>query len=71
MVEKVNDKLPKEEQFIALGWYLSKTLRLHREYRSLYPDGHLLLTVRLLMALMIVCLLTCAWGFGFFDFYRV
>lgn len=67
MVEKVNEKLPKEEQIEALGWYFSKTLRLHREYRRLYPDGHLVSMARLLMALMIVCLLVCGWGFGFFP----
>ena len=65
MLEKVNEKLPKEEQIEALGWYFSKTLRLHREYRTLYPDGHLVSMVRLLIALMIVCLLICGWGFGF------
>jgi hypothetical protein len=32
-VEKVNEKLPKEEQIEPLGCYFSKTLRLHREYR--------------------------------------
>jgi hypothetical protein len=65
MVEKVNDKLPKEEQFGALGWYLSKTLRLHLEYRRLYPDGRLVLKVRALLVLIIVCLFICAWGLGF------
>jgi hypothetical protein len=60
-----NEKLPKEEQIGSLGWYFSKTLRLHREYSRLYPDGHLVSMVRLLMALMIVCLLICGWGFGF------
>jgi hypothetical protein len=34
MVEKVNEKLSREEQIGALGWYFSKPLRLHREYRS-------------------------------------
>jgi hypothetical protein len=62
IVELVNEK--KEEKIEPLGWYLSKTLRLHREYRSLYPDGHLLLMVRLLITLAIVCLLICAWSFG-------
>jgi hypothetical protein len=37
IMEKVNEKLPKNEQIGALGWYFSKTLRLHREYRRLYP----------------------------------
>jgi hypothetical protein len=70
MVEKVNEKLPKEEQIGAQGWYFSKTLRLHREYRRLYPDGHLVSMVRLLMALIIVCLLICGWALGFLTFPR-
>jgi hypothetical protein len=67
IMEKVNEMLPKDEQLGALGWYFSKTLRLHREYRRLYPEGHLVSMVRLLMALMIVCLLICGWGFGFLQ----
>ncbi|MGP0070804.1 MAG: hypothetical protein ACLPWF_02565 [Bryobacteraceae bacterium] len=51
MVDKVNDKLPKGEQFEALGWYLSKSWRLHREYTRLYSDGRLLLMVRILARL--------------------
>jgi hypothetical protein len=64
MVEQVNNKLPREERIEPLGWYFSKTQRLHREYMKLHPDGHLLLMVRLLIALMIFGLLVCAWGFG-------
>jgi len=64
MVDAVNEKLPKDEQFEVLGWYFSKTQRLHREYRRLYPDGRLLQRVRLLSALMAVCLLICIWGLG-------
>ena len=66
MVDKVNDLLPKGEQFAPLGWYYSKNRRLKREYKRLYPDGRLLLKVRVLTALMFACLLICAWGFGFF-----
>ena len=42
IVDAVNAKLPKQEQFEPLGWYLTKTIRLHREYRRLYPTGRLL-----------------------------
>jgi hypothetical protein len=35
MVDQVNERLPKEEQFDSLGWYLTKTQRLHREYKRL------------------------------------
>ena len=66
MVDKVNDLLPKGEQFAPLGWYYSKNRRLKREYKRLYPDGRLLLKVQVLTALMFACLLICAWGFGFF-----
>jgi hypothetical protein len=41
MMDKVNAKLPKEDQFDPLGWYWSTTRRLHREYKRLYPSGRL------------------------------
>jgi hypothetical protein len=66
MMDKVNDRLPKEEQFDPSWWYLSKTQRLRREYKRLYPDGRLLLHVRIATALMIMCVVFGAWGFGFF-----
>lgn len=66
MMEKVNELLPKEEQFGPLGWYFSKHQRLRREYKRLYPDGRLLLKVRVLTALMFACLLISVWGFGLF-----
>ena len=67
MVDKVNDMLPKGEQFAPLGWYFSKYQRLNREYKRLYPAGRLLLRVRVLTVLMFACLLICAWGLGFFS----
>ncbi len=67
MVEMVNRRLPKGTQFESLGWYWPKTLRLIREYRSLYPEGDLLLRFRTLIALGVACLLVSAWGFGFFG----
>jgi hypothetical protein len=66
MMDKVNEKLPKEEQFGALWWYTSKYQRLNLEYKRLYSDAGLLLKVRVLTALMFACLLVCAWGFGIF-----
>jgi hypothetical protein len=66
MMDKVNDRLPKEEQFDPSWWYLSKTQRLRREYKRLYPDGRLLLHVRIATALMITCVVIAGWGFGFF-----
>jgi len=65
MTDKVNDKLPDTETFAQLGWYLSKTRKLRQKYRAFYPDGRLLLRVRVLTAIMFVCLVIAAWGFGF------
>jgi hypothetical protein len=67
MADKVNGRLPKNDQFAQLGWYWTKTLRLHREYKRLYPSGHLSRKVRLLGGLMFSGLLVCAWSLGFFG----
>jgi hypothetical protein len=67
MVDKVNERLPEGEQFDPLGWYTSKALRLHREYKRLFPDGRLHLKLWVLTGLMFACLVISAWGFGFFG----
>jgi hypothetical protein len=67
IIDSVNERLPEESQFDPLGWYYTKTQRLHREYKRLYPSGDLLLKLRLLTAIMFACMLICAWGFGFFT----
>jgi hypothetical protein len=66
IVNQVNERLPKEQQFSPFGWYFQKTLRLHREYRRQLPDGNLAAIVWMLMALMLVCMLMAAWALGFF-----
>src|SRR5713101_5120719 len=66
MVERVNERLPKDQQFAPLWWYWSKNLRLWREYQALYPDGSLLRNLRALGVLIFVCLFTGVWDFGFF-----
>jgi hypothetical protein len=65
MVDRVNEKLPRE-QFEALGWHLSKQQDLWRSYKSLYPNGALLLQVHVLTAFGFVFLLVAAWCFSFF-----
>ena len=67
IVDAVNAKLPTSEQFDHLGWWLPKTLRLHREYRRLYPDGSLLRREGVLAGIMLVCVVLAATliGFGF------
>jgi len=64
MVDKVNDKLASGKWFEQLGWYLSKSQRLHREYRRLYPAGRFLFKIRVLIALAIACFLASAWALG-------
>jgi hypothetical protein len=67
IIDAVNTKLPPDERFAELGWYLPKTLRLHAAYRRLYPDGTLLRRQALLAAFALVCLVLAATllGFGF------
>ena len=60
IVDAVNEKLPETEQFNHLGWYPTKTLRLKREYRRLYPTGKLLRRQYILWALALVCLIVAA-----------
>src|ERR1700733_6984062 len=67
MMDKVNDKLPKADQFDPLGWHPTKTLRLHREYRRLYPEGRLPRKLHVLTALLFSCWLISVWSFGFFE----
>ena len=57
MVDKVNEQLPKEQQFGWLGWYWFKYQRLKHEYKRLYPYGSLLRRVRTLKVLWFTCLL--------------
>jgi hypothetical protein len=65
MVGRVNERLPKDQQFAPLWWYWPKIQRLWREYKMLYPDGSLLTRLRILGVLMFACLFTCVWAFGF------
>lgn len=64
LVDAVNAKLSADDQFGQLGWYPTKTLRLHREYRRLYPDGRLLLRGGILGAVMLLSLAMAALLFG-------
>jgi hypothetical protein len=67
MMDKVNEKLTEGERFQPSGWCWSKSQRLRREYRRMYPNGRLLFKIRVLMAVMIALLLTCLWGFESFG----
>jgi len=67
MVDRVNERLPKDQQFSQLWWYWSKTRRLLREYKRLYPDGRLRGKFLALVVLMFACILTTAWEVGLFG----
>jgi hypothetical protein len=60
IVEAVNAKLPEREQFDPFWWGPSKTFRLRREYRRLYPEGKLLRRQNVLAVAMGVCVFLAA-----------
>jgi hypothetical protein len=60
MVDAVNEKLSRNEQFSPFWWHPAKTIRLHVEYRRLYPTGKLLRRSVALRAVMFACLLVIA-----------
>jgi len=68
MMDKVNDRLPRDQQFDPLAWYPPKYQRLQSEYRRLYPEGRLAVKARVATALGFASLFVAAWGFGLFAF---
>ena len=65
IVDAVNAKLPEQERFEPLGWYFTKTRRLFREYRRLYPFGRLMFQEGVLAAVMVACLTLATGLLGF------
>ncbi len=66
MLDEVNAHLPKELRFSEFGWWAGKALRLHSEYRRLFPDGKLLIRLWTLSALGVACVLLLVWAALFF-----
>jgi hypothetical protein len=66
MIDKVNARLPKEQQFSYFGRSAQRMLRLWREYRRLFPDGKLHVVEGTLAAAALACVLCVAWALGFF-----
>ena len=64
IVEAVNAKLSKTDQFGHLGWGPVKTLKLSNEYRRFYPAGKLLRRAGILAAVSLFCLLVAGALFG-------
>lgn len=57
MVDRVNEKLPKEGRFTKFGAYYFAYGKLKRQYNSLYPSRTLSRRVRALAVLMFACFL--------------
>lgn len=66
MVEQLNAKLPKEEQFFLVGWHAPKEFRLFREYRWLFPGKSLHSKFISLAVVAFACLICAAWAVGLF-----
>jgi hypothetical protein len=62
MVDDVNRRLPKDQQFDHWVWYPTKYLRLVREYKRLYPNGPLNRT-RIIIQIAMFALLIFAAAF--------
>jgi hypothetical protein len=48
-VDRVNERLPAEQQFAVLGWWPAKRARFEREYERLFPDRSLRRKERMLL----------------------
>jgi hypothetical protein len=57
MIQKVNARLPKEQQFSNFRRSAQSELRLRGEYRRFYPEGKMHIVVGALVAVAIACAL--------------
>ena len=64
IVEAVNAKLSRADQFNQLGWGPGKSLKLINEYRRLYPAGKLLRRAGILAAVSLFSLVVAGALFG-------
>lgn len=60
LVAQVNSLSPQELELSRVGGDVMKLMHLHREYQKLFPEGNLVLRIRVMMALMFVCLLVAS-----------
>src|SRR5436309_4959031 len=65
IVDQVNLRLPAEQRFSVLGWYLDKHWRVLREYRRLYPTGVLVRRLRRMIMCAIASLTLAMFALGF------
>lgn len=64
MVGEVNRKLPDLEQFKYFARNLS---RLKKRYKELYPEGRLVLALKIVTILVPILILSAVVAFGFFG----
>lgn len=62
LVGQVNALSPQELQSAYAGSDVLKLLRLHREYRRLFPEGNLHFKIRIMLVLMFMCMLAGAFA---------
>ena len=65
LVDAVNAKLPAEDRFEPLGWWIGKSLRLVSAYRRLYPGGTLVRRHGVLVLGGVACVTATAALIGF------
>jgi hypothetical protein len=87
IVDAVNGRLPEKDRIDLSSIHIGKRLRLHREYRRLYPTGKLLqrqgklgaymlaccvVAALLLMGPLVAVIAGCFGGFGlWFGYFRI
>lgn len=62
LVGQVKALSPQELHSAYAGGDVLKLLRLHREYRRLFPDGNLHFKIRIMLVLMFMCMLAAAYA---------
>lgn len=67
MLDRVNAKLPEQEQISPIFWHYWKLRRLTREYKRLYPDAPLIKKINRLRVILFASSLVMVWGGGFFN----
>jgi len=62
IVDKVNERLPPDQQFSHLWWYWAKYRRLDAAYGAYYPEGQLRRRSRRLFYVTCFFMIICAWA---------
>jgi len=62
IVDKVNERLPPDQQFSHLWWYWAKYRRLDAAYDAYYPEGRLRRRSRRLFYIACFFMIICAWA---------